>query len=158
MNEKQFRKKKFWCTVVAIAFTLSLVVFFSILFTKWMRDGEEKQFQDALLNVKANFLNNHQKMHYSIDTYGHTVNIKLWQEGLTDVSKQAYNNNNEAWDAWDDIKSSMSDLAHSLYKEFILVDDAVVYLHIVNENNTDRDLLVYKNKYMCYDVVTGIGG
>ena len=52
----------------------------------------------------------------------------------------------------------MSDLAYELYDEFILIDDAVVYLRIVNEGNTDRDLMVFKDKNMIYDVVTGIGG
>lgn len=153
-----FKKKMFRIKLVIWLFVIALFIGLFFLFKKWDRDGEEKQFQDALLVTKTNFLENHKKMHYSIDTNGHIVNIKMWMDGLTETSKRAYNGDNKSWDEWVIIKDSMSELAHSLYKEFILVDDAVIYLRIVNESNTDRDLLVYKDKYMVYDVVTGIGG
>lgn len=153
-----FKKKMFRIKLVIWLFVIALFIGLFFLFKKWDRDGEEKQFQDALLATKMNFLEGHSKMHYSIDVNGHTVNIKMWLEGLTEISKKAYYGGNESWDEWNTIKDSMSELSHELYKEFILVDDAVVYLRIVNENNTDRDLLVYKDKYMVYDVVTGIGG
>ena len=36
-----------------------------------------------------------------------------------------------------------------------MIDDAVIFLSLVNESNTDRDLLVFKNRELVYDVVTG---
>lgn len=153
MTIEEFKRKKRIVTIIVVGFVIILFVGFYFLFSKWMKDGEDKQFQDAVNEMKLNFLMNSGKMHYSFETSGHTVRIKMWTDGFGAASKMAAEGDPTAFDGWYKTKKSMAELAKEIYKEFILVDDAVIYLNIVNDLNTDRDLLVFKNRELVYDVV-----
>ena len=155
MDDKEFKQRKFWATVIVVSIVVILICGSILLFRKWGKDADDKRFNEALLNTKANLLANHSNMHYSIDVAGHTLTIKFWTDGLTAGAKQAYDGDNAALSNWTTLKNSMYELACAMHKEFILVDDAVIYLAIVNESNTDRDLLVFKDRDLVYDVVSG---
>ena len=153
MTAEEYKKKKTIVNIVVIAFVIILFVAFYFIFDKWMKDGEEKQFQEAVNTMKLNYLMNSGKMHYSFETSGHTVRIKMWVDGFGAASKLAAQGDSDAFDGWVETKKSMYELSKEIYKVFILVDDAVVYLNIVNDLNTDRDLLVFRNRELVYDVV-----
>ncbi len=153
MTAEEYRKKKIIVNIIIVAFVIICFIVFYLIFSKWMKEGEDKQFQDAVNTMKLNYLYNSGKMHYSFETSGHTVRIKMWIDGFGAASKRAAEGDPDAFDGWLETKTSMYELAKEIYKVFILVDDAVVYLNIVNDLNTDRDLLVFRNRELVYDVV-----
>lgn len=155
MEEREFKKRKFWATVIVVSIVVIGICGSILLFRKWDKDADEKYFTEALANMKQNLLVNSSGMKYSIKTSGHTVYVKFWMDGMATASKLAYDGNSEALLNWTNLKGSMLDLANAYHKEFILVDDAVIFLSLVNESNTDRDLLVFKDRELVYDVVTG---
>ena len=153
MTTEEYKKRKTISFIIIITFVIILFIVFYLLFDKWIKDGEDNQFQDAVNTMKLNYLFNSGKMHYFFETSGHTVRIKMWVDGLGAASKKAAQGDSNAFDGWLETKASMYELAKEIYKVFILVDDAVIYLNIVNDLNTDRDLLVFKNRELVYDVV-----
>ena len=64
-NAAAFKKKMFRIKLVIWLFVIALFIGLFFLFKKWDRDGEEKQFQDAVNTMKLNYLYNSGKMHYS---------------------------------------------------------------------------------------------
>lgn len=155
MDDKEFKQRKFWATIIVVSIVIIAICGSFLLFRKWGKDADEKRFNEALANMKQTLLVNTSGMHYSIDTAGHTVQVRFWTDGMTAASKLAYEGNDEALANWTELKGSMLGLAKAFHEQFILVDDAVIYLSLVNESNTDRDLLVFKDRELVYDVVTG---
>lgn len=88
-----------------------------------------------------------------IEVNGHTVNIRIWSDGMAAASKAAAEGDKTLLEGWNITRDKMYLTACSLYDKFLFVDDAVVYFRFVNESNTDRDLLVFRNKELIYDVV-----
>ena len=155
MEDKELKQRKLYVAVILVSIVIIVICGCYLLFRKWGKDANEKYFNEALDKMKLNLLMNSSGMRYSIKTSGHTVYVKFWTDGMTAAAKSAYDGDSDAFDSWAELKKSMSDLAKAYYKEFILIDDAVIYLSLVNESNTDRDLLVFKDKELVYDVVTG---
>lgn len=91
----------------------------------------------------------------SFEVSGHTVYIKIWSDGIMGIAKKAAEGDSKSVTDWNAIKDSVYLLAGQIYDKFLFVDDAVVFLRYVNDQNPDRDLLVFKNKQMVYDVVQG---
>jgi hypothetical protein len=71
------------------------------------------------------------------------------------IAKAAYDGDRTQLQNWNALKDKVYLLAGQIYDKFLFVDDAVVFLRYVNDQNPDRDLLVFKNKQMVYDVVQG---
>lgn len=159
MDDESLKKRKLKFTIIWFTIASVLIIVFSFvfynLFSKWHKDAQEKEFNTALTNIKNNLLVNSSGVHYDFDISGHTVKIKLWQEGMAEAAMQAENGNDAALSNWTELKGSMYELSCAYYKQFILVDDAVIYLSLVNEYNTDRELLTFKDRELIYDVVTG---
>ena len=155
MDEKEFKQRKLWITIIVVSIVIILICGSILLFMKWGKDADEKRFNEALANMKQTLLVSSSGMRYSINIAGHTVYVKFWTDGMAAASKLAYDGNNEALANWTELKGSMLGLANAFHEQFILIDDAVIFLSLVNESNTDRDLLVFKNRELVYDVVTG---
>ena len=155
MDDKEFKQRKFWATIIVVSIVIIAICGSFLLFRKWGKDADEKRFNEALANMKQTLLVSSSGMRYSINAAGHTVYVKFWTDGMAAASKLAYDGNNEALANWTELKGSMLGLANAFHEQFILIDDAVIFLSLVNESNTDRDLLVFKNRELVYDVVTG---
>ena len=155
MDEKTFKKRKLYITIIIVGFVIVSICGFYLLFNKWHKDAQEEDFKIAVANLKSTLLVYNSGVQYSIDISGHTVKVKLWQEGMAASAKLAGDGNSEALKNWTELKGSMYELSCAYYKQFILVDDAVIYLSLVNEYNTDRELLTFKDRELIYDVVTG---
>lgn len=88
-----------------------------------------------------------------IEINGHTINVRIWSDGMGAASKAAAEGDKTYLEGWNITRDKMQVTATSLYNMFLLVDDAVIYFRFVNDQNIDRDLLVFKNKTLIYDVV-----
>ena len=94
---------------------------------------------------------------YSIDSSDDVLTVSLWESGLTAVSKKAYDGDNEAVAEWNKTKYNVLQYANAIDTNLILndVEGMTVFVQVVNEDNHERKLLVFKNCELVYDVTKG---
>lgn len=94
---------------------------------------------------------------YSIDSSDDVLTVSLWESGLTAASKKAYDGDSEALAEWNKTKYNVLQYANSIDTNLILndVEGMTVFVQVVNEDNHERKLLVFKNCELVYDVTKG---
>ena len=94
---------------------------------------------------------------YSIDSSDDVLTVSLWESGLTAASKKAYDGDSEAVAEWNKTKYNVLQYANSIDTNLILndVEGMTVFVQVVNEDNHERKLLVFKNCELVYDVTKG---
>ena len=94
---------------------------------------------------------------YSIDSSDDVLTVSLWESGLTAASKKAYDGDSEAVAEWNKTKYNVLQYANSIDANLILndVEGMTVFVQVVNEDNHERKLLVFKNCELVYDVTKG---
>ena len=152
MEEKK-QNNKLWITIILI----SIVIIGLCLGLLLGRKISNSSFDNAVSNIKTAIKESYPGCN-AIEVSGHTVNIRVWTDGIMNVAKAAYEGDQAQIKNWNIVKDQVYLLAEQIYGKFILVDDAVIYLRYVNDQNPDRDLLVYKNKELVYDVVNETKG
>lgn len=114
---------------------------------------DSDKYEDALDLVKINL--RHSQYNYSIEDSDKALAITLWSSGITSIAKQAYNGDTAALSDWSKVKDSILGIIHTVENDFILCDikDVSLTVILVNEDNHNRALLVYKNDVIVYDIV-----
>ena len=94
---------------------------------------------------------------YSIDSSDDVLTVSLWESGLTAASKKAYDGDSEAVAEWNKTKYNVLQYANSIDANLILndVEGMTVFVQVVNEDNHERKLLIFKNCERVYDVTKG---
>lgn len=94
---------------------------------------------------------------YSIDSSDDVLTVSLWESGLTAASKKAYDGDSEALAEWNKTKYNVLQYANAIDTNLILndVEGMTVFVQVVNEDNHERKLLVFKNCELVYDVTKG---
>lgn len=132
--------------------TISALIIFIIL--KIARP-ESKRKESAVDITKVEL--RYSPYFYSIDSSDDVLTVSLWESGLTAVSKKAYDGDSEALAEWNKTKYNVLQYANSIDANLILndVEGMTVFVQVVNEDNHERKLLVFKNCELVYDVTKG---
>lgn len=115
--------------------------------------NDTNKYEEALDLIKLDL--RHSQYNYTIDDSDNALTIVLWSSGITSTAKKAYDGDFEALSGWGRIKDSVLTIIRSIETNFILCDvkDVTVTVHLVNEDNHDRTLLVFKDGVIVYDIV-----
>ena len=91
-------------------------------------------------SATSSFGNNH-----SIKKDGSTVLINVWGEGIAADVVAASEGNQDALNAWNDMKESMEYTSKSLYKAMKAtgINDGHVVLSLLNDKNMENTLITY---------------
>lgn len=137
--------------VCGIVFVAGLIIFIVL---KVMRP-ESKRKESAVDISKVEL--RYSPYFYSIDSSDDVLTVSLWESGLTAVSKKAYDGDSEALAEWNKTKYNVLQYANSIDANLILndVEGMTVFVQVVNEDNHERKLLVFKNCKLVYDVTKG---
>ena len=137
--------------VCGIVFVAGLIIFIVL---KVMRP-ESKRKESAVDISKVEL--RYSPYFYSIDSSDDVLTVSLWESGLTAVSKKAYDGDSEAVAEWNKTKYNVLQYANSIDTNLILndVEGMTVFVQVVNEDNHERKLLVFKNCELVYDVTKG---
>ena len=151
MEEKQVivsTKKKIFIAVF-ITCVIIIGICGSLLLIRFISNSSFNSAVDNVTKaVKTGFPGRNE-----ITVSGHTVYIKLWNDGLFKASKLAAMGNEEALKNWNELRDKMYLTVCDLSDLFLLVDNATLYFYFVSEQDHDSELLVYKNKTLVYDGV-----
>lgn len=145
MEEKN---KRLWITIIIVSIII-IGLCGGFLLGKLIGNGS---FNNQLANVKKIIKDTYAGRN-DFEVNGHTVKIKIWSDGIMSIAKKASEGDAKSIENWNALKDKMYLLAAEITDMFLLTDDAVIYLCYVNEQNPDRELIVYKNKSLVYDVV-----
>ena len=137
--------------VCGIVFVAGLIIFIVL---KVMRP-ESKRKESAVDISKVEL--RYSPYFYSIDSSDDVLTVSLWESGLTAASKKAYDGDSEALAEWNKTKYNVLQYANSIDTNLILndVEGMTVFVQVVNEDNHERKLLVFKNCELVYDVTKG---
>lgn len=115
--------------------------------------NDTDKYEEALDLIKLDL--RHSQYNYTIDDSDKALTIVLWSSGITSIAKQAYNGDTAALSDWNKVKDSILGIIHTVENDFILCDikDVSITVMLVNEDNHDRTLLVYKDNVIVYDIV-----
>ena len=94
---------------------------------------------------------------YSFNNSDDVLTVNLWSSGLTATAKKASEGDLEAVKEWNATKDNVLQYAYAIDSDLFVedIENITVLVQIVNENNHDRKLLVYKNSKLVYDVTKG---
>lgn len=114
---------------------------------------DSDKYEDALDLVKIDLRNS--QYNYNIKDSDKALSITLWSTGITSTAKKAYENSIEAQMEWNRVKDSLLNIIHIIENDYIIFDikDVSITVMLVNEDNHDRTLLVYKDGVIVYDIV-----
>lgn len=137
--------------VCGIVFVAGLIIFIVL---KVMRP-ESKRKESAVDISKVEL--RYSPYFYSIDSSDDVLTVSLWESGLTAASKKAYDGDSEALAEWNKTKYNVLQYANAIDTNLILndVEGMTVFVQVVNEDNHERKLLVFKNCELVYDVTKG---
>jgi hypothetical protein len=144
-----FRAKYIAYCFVYAAIAFAIFIGAKILFTK---EDALDQFQASL---KSYFYN--RRYNFSLEASEELLTLTLWDSGVTGTAKKAHAGEADGLQAWEEERAfvlSYSDYILGLLPAYDFPNMSVV-VRLVNENNKDRDLLVYKDGALVYDIVTG---
>ena len=136
------------CGIIAVS---ALIIF---IVMKVMRP-ESKRKESAVDISKVEL--RYSPYFYSIDSSDDVLTVSLWESGLTATSKKAYDGDSEAVAEWNKTKYNVLQYAYAIDTNLILndVEGMIVFVQVVNEDNHERKLLVFKNCELVYDVTKG---
>lgn len=136
------------CGIIAVS---ALIIF---IVMKVMRP-ESKRKESAVDISKVEL--RYSPYFYSIDSSDDVLTVSLWEYGLTAASKKAYDGDSEALAEWNKTKYNVLQYANAIDTNLILndVEGMTVFVQVVNEDNHERKLLVFKNCELVYDVTKG---
>lgn len=136
------------CGIIAVS---ALIIF---IVMKVMRP-ESKRKESAVDISKVEL--RYSPYFYSIDSSDDVLTVSLWESGLTAASKKAYDGDSEALAEWNKTKYNVLQYANAIDTNLILndVEGMTVFVQVVNEDNHERKLLVFKNCELVYDVTKG---
>ena len=136
------------CGIIAVS---ALIIF---IVMKVMRP-ESKRKESAVDISKVEL--RYSPYFYSIDSSDDVLTVSLWESGLTATSKKAYDGDSEALAEWNKTKYNVLQYANAIDTNLILndVESMTVFVQVVNEDNHERKLLVFKNCELVYDVTKG---
>jgi hypothetical protein len=98
---------------------------------------------------------NYSPYNWSYENTDDALTISLWADGMTAKAKKAYSGNEEALKSWQKIKDNVNKYVHSIHVNLSLqeVEDITVTIKLLNDENRERSLLVYKNESLIYDIM-----
>lgn len=136
------------CGIIAIS---ALIIFIVLKIAR----PESKRKESAVDITKVEL--RYSPYFYSIDSSDDVLTVSLWESGLTAASKKAYDGDSEALAEWNKTKYNVLQYANSIDANLILndVEGMTVFVQVVNEDNHERKLLVFKNCELVYDVTKG---
>ena len=136
------------CGIIAVS---ALIIFIVLKVAR----PESKRKESAVDISKVEL--RHSPYFYSIDSSDDVLTVNLWESGLTAASKKAYDGDSEAMAEWNKTKYNVLQYANSIDTNLILndVEGMTVFVQVVNEDNHERKLLVFKNCELVYDVTKG---
>lgn len=136
------------CGIIAVS---ALIIFIAM---KVMRP--ESKRKESAVNISKVELR-YSPYFYSIDSSDDVLTVSLWESGLTATSKKAYDGDSEALAEWNKTKYNVLQYANAIDTNLILndVEGMTVFVQVVNEDNHERKLLVFKNCELVYDVTKG---
>lgn len=149
-SAERIKKVRLYTAIITIS-TIIIGIFGGLLIYKWISN---KSFDSALANVET-VIRNEYKNNCSITSSGHTVNIQIWNNGITSIAIKASNGSTSASSTWDNILHDLGEFAKNINDCFSSFSDATVYISLMNDENPERKLITYKNKLLIYDVVSG---
>ena len=147
MEEKK-ENKRLWITIIIVSIII-IGVCAGILLGRAIGNSS---FDNALSQVTKVIKDTYAGKN-NIEVTGHTVKISIWSDGIMNIAKKASEGDAQCIENWNVLRDKVYLLSAEITDKFSLVDDAVIYLSYVNEQNPDRELLVYKNTVLIYDVV-----
>ena len=110
--------------------------------TQSASDAEKYQafIASAEESATSSFGNNH-----SIKKDGSTVLINVWGQGITEDVVAASEGNQDAINAWNDMKASMEYTSKKLYEAMKAtgINDGHVVLSLLNDKNMENTLITY---------------
>ena len=135
--------------VCGIVFVVGLIIFIVLKFAR----PESKRKESAVDLAKVEL--RYSPYFYSIDDSGDALTVDLWEAGLTATSKKAYDGDAKSLAEWDKTKYNVLQYAYAIDSNLYLndVEGLTVFVQVVNEDNHERKLLVFKNCELVYDVV-----
>lgn len=112
-----------------------------------------KRREEALSLIRLDL--RHCRFNYTLDESETVLSITLWDTGITTIAKKAYNGEQDALSEWNKVKDNVLDIVHTVEEDLLIkkIKDVSVIVYLVNEDNHDRSLLVYKDGVMAYDIV-----
>lgn len=139
------------CGIVLLAF----IVVFAI---GKVRNRKSKRIESAINSSKIDL--KYSPYNYSFNNSDDSVEVSLWGDGLTAVSRKAFDGDPESKVEWRKIKDNVLSYVNELDINFSLerVDDIEITVKLVGENDHSLVLLVFKNTENIYDIVRDIGG
>ena len=137
--------------VCGIVFVAGLIIF---IVMKVMRP-ESKRKESAIDIARIEL--QYSPYFYSIDSSDDVITVSLWESGLTATAKKAYDGDSVSAAKWDKIKYNVLQYANTIDSNLIQndVEGMTVFVQVVNEDNHDRKLLVFKNCEIVYDSTKG---
>ncbi len=134
---------------------LGVIVIFIII---KVFSSEDNSLEGALDLIKIDL--RHSRYNYTIDNSEKSFIVTIWESGTTTIAKKAYNGEKEALVDWGKVKDSVLDLTHTIEEDLIIANmkDISVTVILVNEDNHERSLLVFKDAVLKYDVVNETKG
>lgn len=97
---------------------------------------------------------------YSVISTQNGIEASIWETDNAKIAKKAADGDSDAQTKWNRTKEKMSYLATVIYDKRDTWDspNTNITLKFVNESNHARNLLVYKNGELIYDVTNAEGG
>jgi hypothetical protein len=139
------------CGIVLLAFIVVFII-------GKVRNRKSKRIESAINSSKIDL--KYSPYNYSFSNSDDSVEVSLWGDGLTAVSRKAFDGDPESKVEWRKIKDNVLSYVNELDINFSLerVDDIEITVKLVGENDHSLVLLVFKNTENIYDIVRDIGG
>ena len=96
------------------------------------------------------------RYNYTLDDSEKVITICLWETGITSMAKKAHDGDTAALKDWEDAKGTVCKIIQNIYEDLNSkkITDVTLIVKLVNENNKDRALLVYKDNVLAYDITS----
>ena len=148
-NKKPVSTQKKIFIAVFIISIIIIGICGSILLRRWFSSSSFNHGVEKITTaVKSGFPGKN-----SIEVSGHTVYVRVWSDGMFDISKSAAMGNEFALEQWDALRDKMYLTVCDMSDFFFWVDDDVLYFSLVSDVDHDKELIVFKNKTLVYDGV-----
>lgn len=94
---------------------------------------------------------------YSFESSEDVLKVNLWRPDTVPIAKKAAEGDSDASAEWRLLKDNVLKYANAIDSNLALQDvqEITLIVQLVNEANHDRQLLIYKNCTLIYDVTEG---
>lgn len=137
---------------------ICLVGFIIVFLVIKLTNTKEKRIEKALSSIKIDL--QYSPYNYKINNTEDSLTFILWGDGLTALSRKAYDGHYESQIEWRKTKDNILTYANGIDIELNIRDikDMEVTVQLVGEDDHSLVLLVFKNLKDIYDIVRDIGG